>query len=79
MPVVPKPLPIRLKELPAATAPRKSGEEAALATVFPATIVFFRLAVPKFLMPPAQPVQVVSVDLFWVMVTLVRFNVPPLL
>ncbi len=77
MPVVPKPMPIRLKELVASTAPRKSGEEEALATVFPATIVFFRVAVAKFAMPPAQSVQLASVDLFWVTVTLVRFSVPP--
>ncbi len=74
-------MPIRLKELVAATAPPKSGEEAALATVFPATIVLFRLAVTEFtlLMPPAQVMQFGLFEPFLVTVTLVRFSVPPVM
>jgi hypothetical protein len=66
-----------LKELVDETAPRKSGELEVLATMFPATIVLFRFAVPEvLLMPPAQNVQVVLVERLLVTVTLVRFSVP---
>jgi hypothetical protein len=60
---MPLPRAVTLPDTETVAAPPKSGEADAVAAVFPATIVFFRLAVsPKFLMPPAQVVQPVSVD-----------------